>query len=107
MQLTGIARALRYMFDGGQVDYSMSESHYNDPYGFFVLGVGSCAGCTRATGFCLNMLRIPYEHVSENQYVHQWCRVNTDETYWICDAYRLYVGPEPAPMYIQFFIGVF
>lgn len=96
-QLTGIARALRKMFDSGQVDYSMTASHYNDPYGFFVLGVGSCAGCTRATGLCLNMLGIPYEHVNENQYVHQWCRVNVDGTYWICDAYGLYVGPEPAP----------
>ena len=96
-QLTGIARALRKMFDSGQVGYSMSGNHYNDPYGFFVLGLGSCAGCTRATGLCLNMLGIPYEHVNENQYVHQWCRVNIDGTYWICDAYGLYVGPEPAP----------
>ena len=43
------------------------------------------------------MLGIPYEHVNENQYSHQWCRVNLNGTYWICDAYGLYCGPEPAP----------
>lgn len=95
-QLTGIAVALRQMFDSG-MSYSMETPHYNDPYGYFVLGTASCAGCTRATGLCLNMLGIPYEHVNENQYSHQWCRVNLDGVYWICDAYGLYCGPEPAP----------
>ena len=32
-----------------------------------------------------------------NQWTHQWCRVNINGTYWICDAYGLYVGPEPPP----------
>ena len=97
-QLYGIAVALRYMADSGQVSYSTSADHYNDPYGYFVLGVSSCAGCTRATGLCLNMLGIPYEHVNENQWSHQWCRVPMDDgSYWICDAYGLYCGPEPAP----------
>lgn len=95
-QLYGVATALREMFESG-MDYSMSSPHYNDPYGYFVLGAASCAGCTRATGLCLNMLGIPYEHVNENQYSHQWCRVNVNGTYWICDAYGLYCGPEPAP----------
>lgn len=95
-QLYGIATALRQMFDSGMT-YSTSEPHYNDPYGYFVLGVASCAGCTRATGLCLNMLGIPYEHVNENQWGHQWCRVNVNGTYWICDAYGLCCGPEPAP----------
>ena len=97
-QLYGIATALRAMADSGQVSYSTSTDHYNDPYGYFVLGVSSCAGCTRATGLCLNMLGIPYEHVNENQWSHQWCRVPVgDGSYWICDAYGLYCGPEPAP----------
>lgn len=95
-QLYGIATALRQMFESG-MSYSMDSPHYNDPYGYFVLGTASCAGCTRATGLCLNMLGIPYEHVNENQYSHQWCRVNVNGTYWICDAYGLYCGPEPAP----------
>lgn len=97
-QLTGIAVALRAMVDSGKVVYTTSVPHYNDPYGYFVAGVSSCAGCTRATGLCLNVLGIPYEHVNENQWDHQWCRVKMDDgTYWICDAYGLYCGPEPAP----------
>jgi hypothetical protein len=96
-QLYGIASTLRYLVDCGAVGYSTSETHYNDPYGYLVLGVSSCAGCTRTTGLCLNMLGISYEHVNENQWSHQWCRVNVNGTYWICDAYGLYVGPEPAP----------
>ena len=95
-QLQGIMKALRKMFDDG-MSYSTDSPHYNDPYGYFVLGVASCAGCARATGLCLNILGIPYEHVNENQWGHQWCRVNIDGTYWICDAYGLYAGPEPAP----------
>lgn len=97
-QLRGIAAALRAMVDRGQVTYTSSAPHYNDPYGYFVAGVSSCAGCTRATGLCLNILGIPYEHVNENQWSHQWCRVPMDDgSYWICDAYGLYCGPEPAP----------
>ena len=95
-QLQGIATALRARFDAGMT-YSMESAHYSDPYGYLIEGSASCAGCTRATGLCLNILGIPYEHVNENQYSHQWCRVNINGTYWICDAYGLYVGPEPAP----------
>lgn len=95
-QLQGIAKALRDMFDKGMT-YSTDAPHYNDPYGYFVLKTASCAGCTRATGLCLNILGIPYEHVNENQWGHQWCRVEVDGKYWICDAYGLYCGPEPAP----------
>ena len=97
-QLAGIASVIRYMVDSGLVVYSTSQPHYNDPYGYFVTGVSSCAGCARATGLCLNILGIPYEHVNENKWSHQWCRVPMEDgTYWICDAYGLYCGPEPAP----------
>ena len=95
-QLYGITVSIRNLFDSG-MGYSMSTPHYNDPYGYFILGTASCAGCTRATGLCLNILGIPYEHVNENQYSHQWCRINVNGTYWISDAYGLYCGPEPAP----------
>lgn len=95
-QMAGIAYALRERFENG-MEYSMSSEHYNDPYGYLVLGSASCAGCTRATGLCLNILGIPYEHVNEGEYSHQWCRVNVGGEYWICDAYGLYCGPEPAP----------
>ncbi len=104
-QLVGVATGIRMGVDLGVVTYTTEAPHYNDPYGYFVTGVGSCAGCTRATGLCLNILGIPYEHVNENQWGHQWCRVPMgDGTYWICDAYGLYCGPEPAPYkhpYIQ------
>ena len=78
--------------------YSMEANHYNDPYGYFVLRTASCAGCARATALCLDILGIPYEHVNENQYAHQWCRVPMEDgSYWICDAFGLYCGPEPEP----------
>lgn len=95
-QILGITSEIRYLFDSG-IAYSMSAPHYDDPYGYLILRTASCAGCARATGLCLNMLGIPYEHVNENQYTHQWCRVNVDGEYWISDAYGLYCGPEPAP----------
>lgn len=49
----------------------------------------------RATGLCLNILGIDFEHVNENKYTHQWCRVKIGREYWICDAYGLYAGKEP------------
>ncbi len=96
MQLEYITSGLREMFDT-QMTYSMGAKHYNDPYGYFVLHTASCSGCARAVGLCLNILGIPYEHVNEGKYSHQWCRVNIDGTYWIADPYGLYCGPEPAP----------
>ena len=94
-QVIQIAVILRRWFDNGMT-YTMKLKHYNDPYGYFVLKWGSCAGCARATGMCLNMLGFSYEHVNENQYSHQWARVKVGNEYWICDAYGLYVGKEPA-----------
>lgn len=95
-QLCGIALALRVITESN-ITYSMESAHYADPYGFFVEHSASCAGCTRATGLCLNMLGLSYEHVNENAYSHQWTRVNLNGTYWICDAYGLYCGPEQVP----------
>lgn len=95
-QLYGVALAVRVITENA-VEYSTSAPHYSDPYGFFILHTASCAGCTRATGLCLNMLGISYEHVNPNQYTHQWTRIDVNGTCWICDAYGLYCGPEPAP----------
>lgn len=94
-QLQGIYTELRQM-SVGELSYSMDSAHYSDVYGFFISKSASCAGATRAVGLCLNQLGIPYEHVHEGEYSHQWCRVNVNGTYWICDAYGMYVGPEPA-----------
>lgn len=96
-QVKGVTEGIRNMLDNGQVSYTMNQAHYNDPYGYFCLGVGSCAGATRATGLCLNMLGIPYEHVHENQFCHQWVRVKVGDEYWIADAFGLTLGPEPQP----------
>ncbi|HBV83314.1 MAG TPA: hypothetical protein DEB74_11110, partial [Lachnospiraceae bacterium] len=60
-QAIGIMTALRNMVDNGQVAYSTNYPHYNDAYGYLVNHVASCAGSTRTTGLCLNMLGINYE----------------------------------------------
>ncbi|MCI9349233.1 MAG: S-layer homology domain-containing protein [Oscillibacter sp.] len=94
-QICGIAAALHIVQLEGT--YSMTEPHYNDPYGLLILHIYSCAGTTRACGLCLNMLGIPYEHMNENQYAHQWARVNVSGTYWACDANGGVCMPEKAP----------
>ena len=73
-QIMGITNYLRSLFVSGIV-YTTSKSHYDKPYGYFVKGVASCAGCARAMRLRLNVLSIPYEHLNENKWDHQWCRV--------------------------------
>lgn len=94
-QLYIVAWELRRLCDSGKVSYSTRAAHYNDPYGYLVKGVSSCAGCARTTRMCLNMLGISCEHVNANKWTHQWARVKVGKQYWICDAYGLYVGKEP------------
>jgi hypothetical protein len=101
-QLKGIYKDTRHMTET-LLTYSTTQKHYNDVYGFYVLNVASCAGATRAVGLCLNILGISYEHMNENKWLHQWCRVKVGEEYWICDAYGMYVGPEPTPYTHPFF----
>lgn len=101
-QLIGIYKELRRITE--TVKYSDKDAHYSDIYGFFVLHSCSCAGATRSAGVCLNILGIEYEHVNENKWQHQWCRVKVGDIYWICDPFGMYVGQEPAPYkhpYIQ------
>ncbi len=95
-QMRGIMVTLNEMF-WNEMSYSTSAPHYNDPYGYLILKTASCAGSTRTAGLCLNILGIPYEHINENKWTHQWCRVNVNGTYWIVDPYGPYCGPEPAP----------
>ena len=101
-QMVELETALRARFD--VAGYSTSAPHYNDPYGYLILGTASCAGCTRTTGLCLNMLGYSYEHVNENQWDHQWCRIyigvefsGLQDIYWICDPFADYSGPEFMP----------
>ena len=101
-QMVELETALRARFDVAV--YSTSAPHYNDPYGYLILGTASCAGCTRTTGLCLNMLGYSYEHVNENKWDHQWCRIHIgvefsglQDIYWICDPFADYSGPEFMP----------
>lgn len=96
-QAKGIFTALRAMADNGTVTYSEKVSHYNDAYGYLVNHVASCAGSARTTGLCLNMLGMSYEHVNENQWSHQWCRVNINGVMWIVDPYGYVCAPESEP----------
>lgn len=96
-QAKGIYSALRAMVDNGTMTYSTEDIHYNDAYGYLVNHVASCAGSARTTGLCLNMLGINYEHVNENQWLHQWCRININGTMWIVDPYGMVCAPETAP----------
>lgn len=96
-QAKGIFTALRAMADNGTVSYSEEVPHYNDAYGYLVNHVASCAGSARTTGLCLNMLGMTYEHVNENQWSHQWCRVNINGVIWIVDPYGYVCAPESAP----------
>lgn len=96
-QAKGIFAALRAMADNGTVSYSEEAPHYNDAYGYLINHVASCAGSARTTGLCLNMLGMGYEHVNENQWDHQWCRVNINGVMWIVDPYGYVCAPESAP----------
>lgn len=96
-QAKAVYSALRAMVDNGTVSYSEEVPHYNDAYGYLVNHTASCAGSARTTGLCLNMLGISYEHVNENQWTHQWCRININGTMWIVDPYGMVCAPESAP----------
>lgn len=96
-QAKGIFNALRSMVDNGTVSYSEEAPHYNDAYGYLISHTASCAGSARTTGLCLNMLGMSYEHVNENQWSHQWCRVNINGVMWIVDPYGYVCAPETAP----------
>lgn len=96
-QAKGIFNALRTMADNGTVSYSEEAPHYNDAYGYLINHVASCAGSARTTGLCLNMLGMSYEHVNENQWDHQWCRVNINGVMWIVDPYGYVCAPETTP----------
>ena len=79
--------------------HSESDPHYSDVYGVFMLKRASCAGVTRAVCLCMEILGKPYEHINENKWEHQWCRVfsETENAYLVLDAQGGFVGPENAP----------
>lgn len=93
-KLQYVTSTLREFFDKNMT-YEAKKAHYNDPYGYLCLKRASCAGAARTTRLCLNILGIKAEHVNENKWTHQWCRVKVDKSYWIADPYGLYCGKEP------------
>lgn len=56
-------------------DYVTSGPYYNSPYGVFIAGQQSCAGCTRALGLILEYMGFTWGHVNPNAWDHQWCVV--------------------------------
>lgn len=58
--------------------YTMEGEDYSQPYGVFVKGEYSCAGCTRALGMLLECMGYEWEHINAHQYTHQWCVVEMD-----------------------------
>ena len=98
-QMAYVANAIynRINYNPG-VPYKTSGAHYNDPCGVFGnvdkysngmrIPYGcDCAGSTRAMGLCLNMLQIPYQHINENQWKQQWCRVMINGKAYALDPY--------------------
>lgn len=75
----------------------MDSTHYSGVYGLFCKQERIVCRSDAGNRLCLNQLGIPYTHVNEGVYSHQWCRVDVNGTYWIFDAYGMYVGPEPTP----------
>lgn len=58
--------------------YTSSDPDYRTPYGLLCKGVYTCAGATRALGLVLECMGYSWEHVNENQWTHQWCKVTMD-----------------------------
>ncbi len=57
---------------------SDSTKYYRSPYGVFVAGIYTCAGSTRALGRVLDYMGYDWQHVNENQNMHQWCVLTMD-----------------------------
>ncbi len=58
--------------------YTTEGSDYYTAYGVFISGEYSCAGATRALGMVLECMGYEWEHVNENQWTHQWCKLEMD-----------------------------
>lgn len=59
-------------------EHKESGPDYNTPYGVFIKGESSCAGCTRALGMVLEEMGYSWKHVNENQWTHQWVVITMD-----------------------------
>jgi hypothetical protein len=96
-QVEAVFNELSYIRHRSAWEYSMTDAHYNDAYGFFMLHRTSCAGDVRAAGLCLTILGIPYEHINENQYGHQWVRLEVEGVFVVLDVNAPFIGFELTP----------
>lgn len=55
--------------------YTSEGSDYCEAYGVFIKGEYTCAGSTRALGMVLECMGYSWEHINENQWDHQWCKL--------------------------------
>jgi len=85
-----------YKIYSEKCQFTMETTHYSDFYGFYVMNICSSAGTARALGLLLNLMGVNFEHVNENKYAHQWCRVKIDGVYWVADGLTGAFHPEPA-----------
>lgn len=69
-----------------------SGDNYYRPYGVFIAGESSCAGCTRALGLVLECMGYKWEHANENQWTHQWCKVEMDGQMGYADGQGGFAG---------------
>lgn len=68
------------------------DKYYRSPYGVFVAGVYTCAGSTRALGRVLDYMGYSWQHVNENQWVHQWCVLTMDGQTGFADGMGGFAG---------------
>lgn len=68
------------------------DKYYRSPYGVFVAGVYTCAGSTRALGRVLDYMGYSWQHVNENQWVHQWCILTMDGQTGFADGMGGFAG---------------
>ena len=54
------------------------NKYYRTPYGVLISGNATCAGTTRTLGRVLEFLGYEWEHVNENEWLHQWCVLTMD-----------------------------
>lgn len=73
-------------------EYTMEGKDYRTPYGVFVKGEFSCAGATRALGMVLECMGYEWEHVNENGYTHQWCKLTMDGQVGFADGQGGFAG---------------
>ena len=58
--------------------YTNDDKDYRTPYGVLCKGVYTCSGATRTLGLVLECMGYKWEHVNENKWSHQWCKVYMD-----------------------------